>query len=89
MTDDTEQRLAGFMRSRYGPNYLHNDDFERVVDLMRSVVDARHGVGAPLASGVGNNMSYSFYRRESHDRVSFYPDGIYGGMVTLKNVESR
>jgi hypothetical protein len=84
---DTRTRLAGFTRN--GPNYLHHDDFENVVDVMRTIVDTRHGVSAPLASGVGNNMSYSFYVRDSFDSVRFYPDGINGGMITLRNIEAR
>lgn len=86
-TDDTAGRLAGF--SRNGPNYLHHDAFVRVVDLLRDIVDARHGINAPLACGTGNNMSYSFYVRDSLDSVRFYPDGIDGGMISLRNVEAR
>jgi hypothetical protein len=90
---DTAGRFAGFRRN--GPTYLHHDDFENVVDVMRTVVDARHGVSTPLASGVGsvawlgNDMAYSFYVRDSFDSVRFYPDGINGGMVTLRNIEAR
>ena len=87
MDIDTTARLAGYSRS--GPNYLHHDDCENVGDGMRTIVDTRHGVYAPLASGVGNNMSYSFYVRDSFDSVRFYPDGIDGGMVTFRNVEAR
>ena len=87
MDIDTAVSLAGFRRN--GPNYLHHDAFENVVDVMRTIVSARHGVSAPLASGVGNNMSYSFYVRDSFDSVRFYPDGINGGMVTLRNIEAR
>jgi hypothetical protein len=89
MDIDTAVSLAGFRRS--GPNYLHHDDFENVVDVMRTIVDARHGVSAPLASGVGRfkHWSYSFYVRDSFDSVRFWPDGINGGMVTLRNIEAR
>ena len=87
MDIDTAVSLAGFRRN--GPNYLHHDDFENVVDVMRTIVDTRHGVSAPLASGVGNDMSYSFYVRDSFDSVRFYPDGINGGMVTLRNIEAK
>lgn len=86
-TEDTAGRLAGF--SRNGPNYLHHNDFEHVVDMMHAIVQVRHGVNARLASGVGNDMSYSFYVRDSFDSVRFYPDGIDGGMISLRNVEAR
>jgi hypothetical protein len=90
MTDtlpDTTYRLAGFIR--HGTNYLDNTQFENVVDLMQAVVNTRHGFNAPLAHGVGNNMTYSFYVRDSLDSVRFYPDGIDGGMVSLRNIEAR
>ena len=87
MDTDTNARLAGYRRD--GPNYLHHDDFANVVDVMRAIVDARHGVDAKLANGVGNDMSYSVYVRDSFDSVRFYPDGIDGGMVTFRNVEAR
>jgi hypothetical protein len=86
-SEDTHQTLGGY--SRQGPNYLHHDDFGRVVDIMQGIADARHGPNARLASGVGNDMSYSFYVRDSLDSVRFYPDGIRGGMITLANVDAR
>jgi len=76
MDIDTTRRLAGYRRN--GPNYLHHDDFENVVDVMRAIVDARHGVSAPLV-----------YERDSFDSVSFYPDGRDGGMISLRNAEAR
>jgi len=87
MTPDTDTRLAGLQRR--GANLLHHDDFANVVEMMRAIVQVRHGVNAPLASGVGNDMSYSFYVRDTWDSVRFYPDGIDGGMVTLRNAETR
>ena len=84
---DTTTRLSGYSRS--GPNYLHHDDFENVVDVMHAIVQVRHGVNARLASGVGNDMSYSFYVLDSFDSVSFYPDGRDGDMISLRNVEAR
>ena len=60
MDIDTAVSLAGFRRN--GPNYLHYDDFENVVDVMRTIVDTRHGVNAPLASGVGNDLRAGLIR---------------------------
>ncbi len=69
-------------------NYnLLEGDFKDIDTLLRRMVDKRHGKDAPLAYGVGNNMSYSFYVRDSSTQVRFYPDGIKGSMITFSECE--
>jgi hypothetical protein len=89
MTPDTDTRLAGLQRR--GTNLLHHDDFANVVEMMRTIVQVRHGdtPEVRLLSIDHRGVSQPFYVRDTWDSVRFFPDGIAGGMVTLRNAETR
>ena len=68
---------------------LSEDELNDLDIVLRELIDIRHGKDARLACGVGNDMSYAFYVRDSSSRVRFYPDGIKGEMFLFRKIQDK
>ena len=79
----SEGRTLKSPASGSGQMEFSRKTFETYDQLKKYMKDEAKKRGTGLASGVGNDMSYAFYVRESSDEVHFRPDGIGGKFEKL------